>query len=93
MAQQTYPIDPSGAVSNRLFDELSDEARQYLKLVERLKTLPPEHLEREGLEDQLFSSLAHLAAHASASQSALMDVTEETQRSSLLPPSEVVMSS
>lgn len=68
-----YPIDATGIISNRLFDELTAEAERYLGIVLKLKALPLEHPDRAVLEEALFTSLTHLGTHARVSQEMLLD--------------------
>jgi hypothetical protein len=49
---------------NTLWNELADEARHYLELVEALKKLPADHPDRDVLETSLYGSLSHLEIHA-----------------------------
>jgi hypothetical protein len=46
-----------------LLEELADEARSYLKLLERLKAKPSDY-ERERLEGDLYTSIAHFKIHS-----------------------------
>jgi hypothetical protein len=49
---------------NVLWDELADEARHYLELVDALKKIPVDHPDRDVLETALYGSLSHLEIHA-----------------------------
>lgn len=70
-----HPIDATGIISNRLFDELTAEAERYLGIVLKLKALPLEHPDRAALEEALFTSLTHLGTHARISQEMLLEAT------------------
>lgn len=49
----------------RYMDELAEECANFVRLLTKLRTLPAkESPERDQLEQELFSSLAHLEAHA-----------------------------
>ncbi len=46
-----------------LLKELADEAKHYLAILKRLKTLPAGD-ERDEVEGDLYGSIAHLAVHS-----------------------------
>jgi hypothetical protein len=50
--------------SNKHWDELAEEARHYLELIQALKQTPAEHPDREVLETALYGSLSHLEVQA-----------------------------
>ena len=67
---QTTGVNPiinlPGVPSVRIWQELAEETRVYLELIERLETLPLDAAEREELENQLVDSLTHIAVHSGA---------------------------
>jgi hypothetical protein len=61
-----YPVlTLPGVVSNRFWNELAEEARAYINLLDRLTRTATDASEREELEDRMISSLSHLAMHSS----------------------------
>lgn len=57
-------IDLPGVPSVRIWNELADEMRVYLELIDRLKALSPNAPERDELEHRLVDSLTHIAVHS-----------------------------
>jgi len=63
--KKTVAIDSAlGAEKNGLFEELAAEAKVYIDLVRRLKSMPEKDSRREDLEGELYGSIAHLSTHA-----------------------------
>ncbi|WP_457637571.1 hypothetical protein [Oceanithermus sp.] len=53
-----------GKEGNLLIEELAQEARIFVGLVNRLRLLPPYDPLRADLEGELYGSIAHLGTHA-----------------------------
>ncbi len=63
--KKTVAIDRAlGAEKNRLFEEPAAEAKVYIDLVRRLKSMPEKDPRRDDLEGELYGSIAHLSTHA-----------------------------
>jgi hypothetical protein len=75
-----YPVVAlPGIPSALIWDELADEAKTYLALLERLKVTPLDAPEREGLEDEIISSLNHLVVHGSVLYSKVDEAIENSE--------------
>ena len=59
-----------------LLKELADEAKRYIAILKRLKTLPAGD-ERDEAEGDLYGSIAHLAAHSEQLREHLDRLVEE----------------
>ncbi len=53
-----------GAEKNELLEELAAEAKVYIELLRKLKSIPESDLRRADLEGELYGSIAHLSTHA-----------------------------
>ena len=64
-AALSYPVlTLPGVVGNLIWRELAEEASVYTDLLQRLEHTPLDAPERENLEDEILSSLSHLAVHS-----------------------------
>jgi hypothetical protein len=71
------PILSHGSVTeDRLLDELAEECRRYLTLLETLGDLPNSD-GREDLEGELYASISHLAGHGSLLLEHLDELVDE----------------
>ncbi len=53
-----------GAEKNELLEELAAEAKVYIELLRKLKSMPESDPRRADLEGELYGSIAHLSTHA-----------------------------
>lgn len=58
-------IDLPGIMGNDYWKELAEEAKTYIRLVQKLEGAPQNAPEREELEEQLIASLNHMVVHGS----------------------------
>jgi hypothetical protein len=69
-------LSHGGATEDRLLDELADECRRYLTLLDTLGDLPKSG-GREDLEGELYASISHLAGHGSLLLEHLDELVDE----------------
>ena len=63
--------------SDVLLNELADEARRYLELLERLKAATGEH--RDDLEGELYASVSHFRSHSEVTLECLDELLDALQ--------------
>jgi hypothetical protein len=69
-------LSHAGVTEDRLLDELAEECRRYLTLLETLGNLPNSD-GREDLEGELYASISHLAGHGSLLLEHLDELVDE----------------
>lgn len=68
-------LDYGTETDDTLLEELADEARAYLALIERLRDLP-EGDERDTAQGELYASISHLKSHSEATLERLDDLVD-----------------
>ncbi len=65
VGKKVVAIDSTlGVEKNILIEELAAEAKIYVSLVRRLKSMPENDPGRADIEGELYGSIAHLSVHA-----------------------------
>jgi hypothetical protein len=68
-------LDYGDNTSDTLLLELADEAKRYLRLLEKLKSLPAGD-EREDVEAELYASISHFRSHSEITLECLDELVE-----------------
>jgi hypothetical protein len=72
----SHILSHGSVTEDRLLDELADECRRYLTLLETLGNSPKSE-RREDLEGELYASISHLAGHGGLLLEHLDDLLDE----------------
>ncbi len=70
-----YVNDDMLSAADTLLEELAEEARHYLELLERLKANPSDY-ERGHLEGDLYASVSHFKSHSEVTLECLDELVE-----------------